>query len=333
MAVEKSPVEAGIVRAKNARQKRVIKNQAPKVVENNKSTIFIKGGNVSDAITMVFKDLHALKLPNSTMYKKKNIVRPFEDCTSLEFFSKKSDASLIAFGSHNKKRPHNLVLARTFDHEILDMVEFGIGEFFPLKQTASIPQATKPILSFAGDQWDTEMELPDGTKLEWRRVRSLLVDFFRGPAVKTVRRTGLELMHSFTLTKGVVTMRTYKVILKKSGRETPRAELEEIGPSMNLTFRRAKLASQQQFGKACKRPAELKAKNVKNIVKDPLTGEVKAKIHMGQQVKQDLEQLNLGHKKVFKRPMPEKEIDSDDEREFEEDIEMEEVVIENKMEE
>ena len=167
-------------------------------------------------------------------------------------------------------------------------------------------------------------------------------------------------------------MRTYKVILKKSGRETPRAELEEIGPSMNLTFRRAKLASQQQFGKACKRPAELKAKNVKNIVKDPLTGEVKAKIHMGQQVKQDLEQLNLGHKKVFKRPMPEKEkleiisicnvfflisidenvlsissriqnlsiffnfhkeIDSDDEREFEEDIEMEEVVIENKMEE
>ena len=62
MAVEKSPVEAGIVRAKNARQKRVIKNQAPKVVENNKSTIFIKGGNVSEAITMVFKDLHALKV-------------------------------------------------------------------------------------------------------------------------------------------------------------------------------------------------------------------------------------------------------------------------------
>ena len=62
IAVEKSPVEAGIVRAKNARQKRVIKNQAPKVVENNKSTIFIKGGNVSDAITMVFKDLHALKV-------------------------------------------------------------------------------------------------------------------------------------------------------------------------------------------------------------------------------------------------------------------------------
>ena len=58
------------------------------------------------------------------------------------------------------------------------------------------------MLSFAGDQWDSEMDLPDGTKLEWRRVRSLLVDFFRGPAVKTVRRTGLELMHSFTLTKG-----------------------------------------------------------------------------------------------------------------------------------
>ena len=75
MAVEKSPVEAGIVRAKNARQKRVIKNQAPKVVENNKSTIFIKGGNVSDAITMVFKDLHALKVPtlNSVVQIEKSL--------------------------------------------------------------------------------------------------------------------------------------------------------------------------------------------------------------------------------------------------------------------
>ena len=58
----KTPVEAGIVRAKNARQKRKVDKMAPKVYENTKSTIFIKGGNVSDILTNVFKDLHVLKV-------------------------------------------------------------------------------------------------------------------------------------------------------------------------------------------------------------------------------------------------------------------------------
>ena len=71
--------------------------------------------------------------PNSIVFKKKNIVRPFEDASSLEFFSKKTDSSLIGFGSHNKKRPHNFVIARTFDYQILDMVELGIGNYVPLQ--------------------------------------------------------------------------------------------------------------------------------------------------------------------------------------------------------
>ena len=58
----KTALEAGIVRAKNARQKRKMTHQAPKVVENTKSTIFIKGGNVSDILSNVFTDLHGLKV-------------------------------------------------------------------------------------------------------------------------------------------------------------------------------------------------------------------------------------------------------------------------------
>ena len=72
------------------------------------------------------------------MYKKKNIVRPFEDVSSLEFFSKKSDSSLVAFGSHNKKRPHNLVIARMFDFHVLDMVEFGISNYSPIRYDSLI---------------------------------------------------------------------------------------------------------------------------------------------------------------------------------------------------
>ncbi|WP_411024078.1 hypothetical protein, partial [Salmonella sp. s58079] len=63
---------------------------------------------------------------------KKNIMRPFEDSTSMEFFSKKSDCSLFLFGSHNKKRPNNLVFGRMFDFHVLDMFELGIEKFTSL---------------------------------------------------------------------------------------------------------------------------------------------------------------------------------------------------------
>ncbi len=44
------------------------------------------------------------------MFNKHNDCRPFEDETSLEFFSVKNDAALFAYGSHSKKRPNNLVI-------------------------------------------------------------------------------------------------------------------------------------------------------------------------------------------------------------------------------
>lgn len=36
----------------------------------------------------------------------------FMGFSSQEFFSKKSDCSLFLFGSHNKKRPNNLVFGK-----------------------------------------------------------------------------------------------------------------------------------------------------------------------------------------------------------------------------
>ena len=57
----KSAIESGIVRAKNARQKRKMAKAAPKVFENTKQTVFIKGGNVSKTITELMHDLNRLK--------------------------------------------------------------------------------------------------------------------------------------------------------------------------------------------------------------------------------------------------------------------------------
>jgi len=324
MVSSKTAVETGVVRAKNARQKRKLLNEAPKVFENAKKTLFIKGGNVSDTITSVFTDLHRLKSPHSLVFKKKNIVRPFEDASSLEFFSKKTDSSLIGFGSHNKKRPHNFVIARTFDHQILDMVEMGIGNYVALNPSAEIAMGTKPMLSFAGDAWENELELKDGSKIDFKRIRNLFVDFFRGDTIDNVRRTGLELLMQFTLQEGVISMRSYKVIMKKSGQEEPRVELESIGLNMDLTVRRTQLTTPANFKKACKQPAGIKEKNKKNITKDGLTGEVRGTVHLPS-ARQNLDEIALNHKKVMKRPMPEKEIDSEDEKEFEQDVEMDEL--------
>lgn len=61
-------------------------------------------------------------------YTRKNEVRPFEPGgeASLEFYAQRSDCALVALGSHSKKRPHNLVLARLFDGHLLDQLELGV---------------------------------------------------------------------------------------------------------------------------------------------------------------------------------------------------------------
>ena len=50
-------------------------------------------------------------LPFFFQLSKKNDFRPFENATQLEFFCKKTDSSLFAFGNHTKKRPDNLVIS------------------------------------------------------------------------------------------------------------------------------------------------------------------------------------------------------------------------------
>lgn len=70
-----------------------------------------------------------LKKPDALSFSKSNSIHPFENSDSLAFWSKKNDASLFLVGLHSKKRPNNLVFARTFDSEVLDMMELGIESF------------------------------------------------------------------------------------------------------------------------------------------------------------------------------------------------------------
>eukprot|EP00062_Callorhinchus_milii_P009323 gi/632952999/ref/XP_007892156.1/ PREDICTED: LOW QUALITY PROTEIN: ribosome production factor 2 homolog [Callorhinchus milii] len=280
-----------VIKPKSRRAKRFLENRAPKLIENIKNAMLIKGGNTNETVTQALKDIYALKKPNAVLYKKKNITRPFEDQTSLEFFSKKSDCSLFAFGSHNKKRPNNLIIGRMFDYHVLDMIELGIEKFVGLKdfKNSKSPEGTKPMLIFAGDDFETDND--------HRRLKSLLLDFFRGPTVHNVRLGGLELVVQFTALNGKIFMRSYKVLMKKSGCRIPRIELEEMGPSFNFVLRRTHLASDDLYKKALKQPKALKAKKKKNISQD-VFGTTYGRIHMQ---KQDLSKLQTRKLKGLKK--------------------------------
>ena len=75
-----------------------------------------------------------MKKPDATHFSKKNDIHPFDDVSSLEFFSEKQDASLSVLGSHTKKRPNHLTFVRLFEHKVLDMVEVGVSNYHPCSE-------------------------------------------------------------------------------------------------------------------------------------------------------------------------------------------------------
>nr|XP_020469777.1 ribosome production factor 2 homolog [Monopterus albus] len=280
-----------VIKPKTKRSKRFLESRVPKLTEDVKSAMIMKGGNTSQTVTQALKDIYSLKKPSAVLYKKKNITRPFEDSTSLEFFSKKSDCSLFLFGSHNKKRPNNLIFGRLFDFHVLDMFELGIEKYVSLSEikTSKCPEGTKPMLVFAGEAFDADSE--------HKRLKSLLIDFFRGPTVPAVRLAGLEHVLHFTALDGKIFMRSYRCLLKKSGCRTPRIELDEIGPSFDFVLRRTHLASDDFYKLAHKQPRALKPKKKKNISHDAF-GTRFGRVHMQ---KQDLSKLHTRKMKGLRK--------------------------------
>merc|ERR1712126_263501 len=97
-------------------------------------------------------------------------------------------------------------------------------------------------------------------------------------------------------------MRSYKVLMKKSGSNLPRIELEEIGPRVDFVLRRTRLASDDMFKTSCKIPPQAEPKKKKNISKNPL-GTKMGRIHMQ---KQDLKRLQSRKMKGLKKTPREK---------------------------
>ncbi|KAI9595463.1 Brix domain-containing protein [Syncephalis fuscata] len=247
------------VKPKNARSKRALVKREPKVIENAKTALFIRSATTSQIVNTALSDLYLLKKPQAIHFTKKNDIRPFEDETPLEFLSQKNDTSLFAVGSHSKKRPHNLVLGRMFDHHLLDMIEIGLDRFVSMSdfKTKKCASGMKPCLIFNGDLFEQQEE--------YMKLKNLLLDFFQGEKADAVNLEGLEHVIVVTAgpmpsptTMGRIFLRVYTVQLRKSGTKLPRVELEEMGPSMDFTIRRTQFAPDELMKQALRVPAEIK---------------------------------------------------------------------------
>lgn len=285
--------------------------------EDAKQALFVKGTSTSQTVHQAMVDLLGLKKPDGTAFQKKNNIHPFEDPSSLEFFSEKNDTSLLVFGSHSKKRPHTLTFVRTFAYKILDMMELHIMNFkgideFPNQKS---PIGLKPLLLFSGPLFDSHPS--------YQHIRSLLTDFYRGQELSSINIKTLQYIISISCAEAndvdslpLVHFRVYLLRTKKSGQKAPRAELEEMGPSIDFRIGRIQSASESTMKEALKRPKELRPKQKKNVQTDML-GDKIGRIHVG---KQDLGELQTRKMKGLKRKFVEGDIEQDIEENVESDL-------------
>jgi ribosome production factor 2 len=258
-------------KGREARAARALRAREPQFVETDRNLLGLRGPTSSSTGVAVLRDLLALKKPNARLLDRKNDIRPFDDVSSLEFLCTRNDCAAFAYASSSKKRPHNLVLGRTFDGHVLDMVEFGVEDFAPISAFRG-PKArlgAKPAFVFTGDAWAREPVLA--------RLQSLVLDVWGARDVTKLALAALD--HVIVLTAvdagagagaaaapaalaagaaayaGVVHWRTYHVGLERTGGATPKSTLTAMGPSIDLKMRRAQLASADLFRTACRQPA------------------------------------------------------------------------------
>lgn len=273
-----------------ARIARYLKTTEAKLVEGAKSALLLKGIRCSDAMSTVLKDMRSVQSPHSKLLTKNNMIVPFDDAgqQSLEFLTTKNDAALFALASHNKKRPNNLVLGRTFDRRVLDMVEIGILQYRSLTDFGGLPKkrlGSKPLMQFVGDLWSSDTNL--------KRLENLLIDFYRGDPVDSLVLSGLDHVMVFTAAEAnmggqetypIIHQRTYYMKLKKDpkGGKAPVPYLTPSGPDMDFKVRRTQFASPDLWKLAIKQPAVGKTKKKKNRSTN-IFGETIGRLHLERQ--------------------------------------------------
>jgi len=200
-------------------------------------------------------------------------------------------------------------MGRTFDRQILDMIEVGVVRFKSMDDYGGkVPKkriGSKPLMMFLG-----EWEQNDNTK----RLQSFLVDFYRGDPVDKLVVQGLDHLMVFTLTEKVnpldnintiktIHQRTYFCKLKKNpnggtnGSKIPVPYLMPCGPDLDMAIRREQFASLDMWRAAIKQPAAAKKKKIKNQSTN-MFGETIGRLHLE---RQDIDNMQGRKSKALRR--------------------------------
>ncbi len=300
----KAKIIAGGKPAK-ARVQRYLKSIEPQLREGAKRSLLLKGIRCSQAMGTVLKDMRAMQAPHCKLLAKKNAVVAFDTDGqhSLEFLTTKNDCALFALASTNKKRPNNLVLGRTFDHQVLDMVEVGILRYKSIEDYGgSVPKkriGSKPMMMFLGDLWQQDSSC--------QKMQNLLLDFYRGDIVDKVVISGLDHLMMFVVSQHpktnqlVVHQHTYFMKLKKDPdnptSNIPVPLLIPCGPDMTMAIRRTQFAAPDLWKASIKQPQAIKKKKVKNHTTN-IFGETIGRLHLE---KQDVDKMGGRKVKALRR--------------------------------
>mmetsp|Transcript_11864 Transcript_11864/g.34022 ORF Transcript_11864/g.34022 Transcript_11864/m.34022 type:complete len:360 (-) Transcript_11864:2233-3312(-) len=311
----KAKVLAGGKPAK-ARTQRYLKSIEPQLREGAKSTLLLKGIRCSQAMGNLLKDMRAMQAPNVKLMSKKNQIVAFDDIEgqqSLEFLTTKNDCALFALASTNKKRPNNLVLGRTFDRQILDMVELAVLRYKSIQDYGgSVPKkriGSKPLMLFLGDLWQQDSNC--------KKMQNLLIDFYRGDVVNKLVVSGIDHLLVFVASqpqpddntnpninnepKLIIHQHTYFCKLKKNPMDptskVPVPFLVPCGPDMTMQIRRTQFAEQDLWNLSLKQPQGLKKKKKKNKSTN-VFGEVVGRLHIEHQ---DVEKMGGRKSKALRR--------------------------------
>lgn len=82
------------------------------------------------------KDIKSLRKDKAVIYSRKHEIHPYENVEEIEKYCKSTESSLFLFGSHNKKRPNNIVIGRTYENKVIDMAELGLKSYEAIESLA-----------------------------------------------------------------------------------------------------------------------------------------------------------------------------------------------------
>jgi len=288
---------------KTRRGKKILRDREPKIVEDAKTSLVVRGSKCSESVRQLLQDLHTVRQPLSTLFMRKHPEHPFEDVGKLEHMCNKFDHGLFLFGSSSKKRPFRLIIGRLFQMKLLDMQEFNVDSFkslrsFPASKNEP-PQGSKPLMVFQGSAFETDERA--------KRAKSLLLDYFSGPRPRRIMVEGMSHVIVCSCSDGTsssskpalgtaatpppISVTRYRVELLKSGSKLPRVELHEVGPRFRLLLDRTREPDRDRWKMSIKVPKAAKPTKVKNITTETM-GKRKGKIHLG---KQDFGQIHTVH--------------------------------------